>query len=209
VGVVEDFHFMSLREQVQPMIIASQPVAYNSAPLMLSVRLGAGELRAALGQLEAIWTDVTGGLPFDYSFLDQEFDNQYRADERMARLLSVFGGLAILIACLGLFGLATLTAEQRRREIGIRKVLGAGVGEIAGAFTLDFMKLIGIAFVIAAPLTWIAADRWLDGFAYRIDVGPASLLAGGLALALLAAATVSYHSIRAATANPVEALRSE
>ncbi|NNF05094.1 MAG: FtsX-like permease family protein [Rhodothermales bacterium] len=208
-GVIEDFHFHSLRERMQPLLIHSRPIAYASAPLVLSVRLGAGDIRSALSQLERVWIDVSGGLPFDYSFLDEEFDRQYRADERMARLLTVFGGMAILIACLGLFGLATLTAERRRREIGIRKVLGAGVAELAATFTLDFMKLVAVAFVVAAPLTWLAAETWLKGFAYRIDPGVLTFMAGGLALALLAALTVSYHSVRAATENPVEALRSE
>lgn len=208
-GVVEDFHFNSLHESIRPMLILSDPVPYGTAPLLISVRLTAADVPSVLAELEQVWTDVTGDLPFEYYFLDEEFDRQYRADERLARLMTVFGSIAILIACLGLFGLATLTAERRRREIGIRKVLGAGVAELAGAFTIDFLKLVAIAFVIAAPLTWLAADRWLRGFAYRIDVGPVSFIAGGLALALLAALTVSYHSVRAATANPVDALRSE
>ena len=141
--------------------------------------------------------------------MDEAFDQQYRDDQRFATLFGVFAGLAIVIACLGLFGLASFTAAQRTKEIGVRKVLGASVPSIVGLLSKDFLKLVGIAFIIAAPLAYVAMRQWLEGFAYRIEVGPGIFLFTGGVVLLIALVTVSYQAIKAATADPVESLRYE
>ncbi|MEM9996143.1 MAG: FtsX-like permease family protein, partial [Bacteroidota bacterium] len=147
--------------------------------------------------------------PFTYRFLDDAFDELYRQEERLSRVFALFAGLAIVIACLGLFGLAAYTAERRRKEIGVRKVLGASVTSVVALLSGEFTRLVAISFVVATPLAWWAMQRWLDHFAYRIDLGPGPfLVAGGLA-ATVALLTVSVHAVRAATADPVRSLRHE
>jgi len=145
--------------------------------------------------------------PFDYFFLDEEYDKQYQAEERLAGIFTVFGGLAILIACLGLFGLATLAAEQKTKEIGIRKTMGATVFGIASMFTADFMKLIATAILIGIPVTWFVAEKWLEGFAYKTGLEVGIFLISAVLLGSIAMATIAIQSIRVASANPVDALR--
>jgi putative ABC transport system permease protein len=207
VGVFRDFHYKSLHEDYKPMVFVSTPVAYGSAPLLLSLRVSTEDLSRTIAALEERWQTVMPDRPLEYSFLDAEFDKQYRAEQQLGGIFTAFGGLAILIACLGLFGLAALTAEQRTREIGIRKTLGASVMGVVGMLTGDFLKLIGIAIVLAVPITWLAAERWLDGFAYRTSVSIGLFLGTGLILAAIALLTVGYQSLRAAWTNPVDALR--
>jgi putative ABC transport system permease protein len=147
--------------------------------------------------------------PFQYSFLDEAFDAEYRAEERLGTLFGAFAGLAVLIACLGLFGLMAFTAARRRKEIGVRKVLGASVANIVVLLSTNFLKPIGVAFLIATPLTYLAMQRWLEGFAYSLEIGPGVfLLTGGLVL-LIAIMTIGYQSIKTALANPVKSLRYE
>ena len=149
------------------------------------------------------------GWPFEYYFLDAAFDKLYRAEQRMATLLSVFTGLSLFIACLGLFGLAAFTAEQRTKEIGVRKVLGASLADIVVLLSKGFAALVLVAFVVAVPLAYFVLERWLQNFAYRINLGMGTfVLAGVLALGI-ALATVSYQSIKAALADPVRSLRHE
>jgi putative ABC transport system permease protein len=145
--------------------------------------------------------------PFEYFFADQEFDNLYRNDRRFARLFGLFAGLAILIACLGLFGLASFTAQQRTKEIGVRKVLGASVQNVVILLAKDFLLLVLVGFIIAAPVAYFSMQRWLENFAYRIEVSAWILVVSGLCSLLIALLTVSYQSIRAATADPVKSLR--
>jgi putative ABC transport system permease protein len=163
----------------------------------------------AVDHARAVFERLTPGDLFQYSFLDEDFDQLYRAEARLSELLGYFSGIAIFIACLGLFGLAAFTAERRTKEIGVRKVLGATAPGIVALLSKDFLKLVGIAFVVAAPVAWFAMNRWLEGFAYRIEIGPwVFVLAGALAL-VIALLTVSYQALKAALADPVRALRYE
>jgi putative ABC transport system permease protein len=149
------------------------------------------------------------GMPFSYDFMDESFDQMYRAEQRIGKVALSFAILAILIACLGLFGLATYMAEQRTKEIGVRKVLGATVPSLVSLLSQDFIKLVFIAAIIAFPLSWWAMDSWLEEFAYRINIGWWVFLVAGLSAIFIALATVSYQAIKAAIANPVKSLRTE
>ena len=205
VGVVADFHFQSMRAAIEPLVIWYEPDAvYN-----LVVRLGPGDPAAATQALAAVWAGFAGDQPFAVRFLDDVYDRLYRSDQQLGRIVSVFAGLAIVVACLGLFGLAAFTAQQRRKEIGVRKVLGASVPGLVGLLTKDVVVLVVVAFAVAVPLAWLAIARWLDGFAYHVGLGVSPFLASGALLLAVALATVGGQALRAATADPVRSLRSE
>ncbi|MEM6784920.1 MAG: ABC transporter permease [Bacteroidota bacterium] len=204
VGVVQDFHFASLHGEIEPLLIPLRPGVGST----LIVRVQ-DDIPAALDHVRAQLEALVSGTPFTYRFLDDTFDQLYRQEEQLSQVFALFAGLAIVIACLGLFGLAAYTAERRRKEIGVRKVLGASVSSVVALLTGEFARLVALAFVVATPLAWWTMRRWLDHFAYRIDLGPSPfLLAGGLAAAV-ALLTVSVHAVRAATADPVRSLRHE
>lgn len=206
VGVLRDFHFESLHSEIVPMIFY---IPRNRTHLFnVSVKLG-NDIPAGLAQLEQTWKKFNPDFPFDYNFLDEDYGRLYEAEMRQGRLFTVFSGLAILIACLGLFGLATFAAHQRTKEIGIRKVLGATVSGITGLLARDFLKLVGIAIVLASPVAWYFMQKWLAGFAYRTAI-PWWIfaLAGGVAVAV-AFLSVSFQSVKAALANPARSLKSE
>jgi len=206
VGVAKDFHLFSLRDELEGTVVSIMPDKYLS---FVSVRLAPGRPSAALDRLASVWATVAPSYPFDYYFLDQDFDRLHRADAQLGQVFFVFAFLAILVACLGLFGLAAFTAEQRTKEIGVRKVLGATIPNIAVLLSKDFALLVGLAFVLAAPLAYFAMSGWLNDFVYRIDLGVGTfVLAGVLALGI-ALLTVSYQAIRAALADPVKSLRYE
>lgn len=205
VGVARDFHFRSLHETIEPLAIWYDPDHVAN----LVVRLAPGDPRAAMAHVGAVWAEFAAHRPFSYRFLDDVYDGLYRNDERLGRLAALFAGLALFVACLGLFGLASFTAERRTKEVGIRKVLGATVPGLVGLLTRDFAALVAIAFVIGAPVAWLVASRWLDGFAYRIALGPGLFVLAGVALLLIAVLTVSTQALRAATSDPVKALRYE
>lgn len=204
-GVVRNFHYESLRQEV-----GAVALLLNDGPSSaVSFRLAGDQTPALLKQIEAKWKAIAPGEPFSYSFMDDNFEMMYRTEQRIGTLTLTFAGLAILIACLGLFGLAAFTAQQRTKEIGVRKVLGASVPSLIALLSKDFLKLVLIAIVIASPVAWWAMSRWLQDFAYRIDmewwiVALAGTLAVGIALL-----TVSFQSIRAALMNPVKSLRTE
>jgi ABC-type antimicrobial peptide transport system permease subunit len=163
----------------------------------------------AIAAAEKIWKQYNPEHPFEYNFMDEAFDRMYKSDQRTGKLFNIFAGIAIIISCLGLYGLATFTAEQRTKEIGVRKVLGASVGNITALLSKDFLKLVLIGNLIAWPVAWYLMHKWLENFAYQINISFwVFLLAGVLAL-LIALLTVSYQSIRAALSNPVKSLRSE
>ena len=205
IGIVEDAHNVSLHNPVEPLAFALQPGGYWTA----LARLAPGRTEAGLEALEAIWSQFLPERPFTFEFLDDRIEAQYQAEQRLARIFSLFSALAVFVACLGLFGLVAFTAEQRTKEIGIRKVLGASVASIVALLSKDFAGLVLVAFAVAVPVAYLVMRRWLDGFAYRIEIGLGIfLLAGGLVL-LIALATVSYHAIKAATADPVKSLRYE
>lgn len=206
IGVVKDFHFRSFHEEVQPQMFHSFA---DYSPLKFFVRIRPGNPVMALEALQAAWRSVVPDLPFTYSFLDEDLDAFYKAEARWGGIVGWAGGIAIFLGCLGLFGLAALSAVNRTKEIGIRKVLGASVAGIVGLLSKDFVKLVLVAFAVATPLAYFAMDKWLQNFAYRINVGWwVFAFAGGLAF-VIALLTVSFQAIRAAIANPVEALRYE
>ncbi len=205
IGVMEDFHFESLRNAIGPLLFF--PEMDKGSGLIL--RLRTTDLPATMARLETTWKDLSTAQPFTYSFLDKDLETLYVAETRWSRIIGGAALLALLIACLGLFGLASFLAEQRTKEIGVRKALGASASQIAVLLSGDFAKLVTAAFVVGAPLAYFAAHRWLDSFAYRIEISwPIFLMAGltALGVALLA---VSYQSVRAALADPVKALRYE
>ena len=204
IGVVKDFHFQSLRDEIRPL---GMFIGRNLA--FLAVRIRPDDIPGTLAAFEAQWQTFTPEQPFTYSFLDRDVDALYRADQRTGSLVGTFALLAILIACLGLFGLAAFTAEQRTKEIGVRKVLGASVGGIVVLLSKEFTKLVGIAFVVAAPLAYLGTNWLLQDFAFRVDLAWWIFAAAGLTALIIAWLTVSYQSIKAALVNPVEALRYE
>ncbi len=209
VGVVKDFHFESLHQQIAPLgfIRASSPF---SAPLgYLVVRVNATEVPRLLASLEKHWRRINPAAPFEYSFLDQDFQRNYQAEQRVFLIVSYFTGIAILIACLGLYGLMAYTVEQRTREIGIRKVLGASESTLMMALTSDFLKLIALANLIAWPIGWWMMDRWLEEFAYRTSINWEIFALTGMAALLIALLTVSAQAMKASRLNPVKSLRME
>jgi putative ABC transport system permease protein len=162
-----------------------------------------------ISQIETRWKKLSPNQQFSYSFMDQDFDATYRSEQRVGEIFISFSTLAILIACLGLFGLAAYAAEQRNKEIGIRKVLGASVTTIVSMLSKDFIKLVFIAIVLASPLAYISMHWWLQGFAYRMDIQWWILAVAGITAILIAFVTISFQSIKAALGNPVKSLRSE
>jgi len=204
IGIVEDFHYQSMRQRVQPLVIrleAGHPTVY--------ARLAPGDPSVAIAELRNAWSNAVTDAPFEYAFLDQTFAEQHRSTQRAGRLFSGFTGLALLIACLGLFGLAAYTAERRTKEIGIRKALGATATQVISLISKDFVQLVAIAFVVSAPLAYFAMSHWLQRFAYRVDLGVGVfLLAGGAAL-LVALGTVSTQAFRAARVDPATTLQDE
>lgn len=210
VGVMKDFHYQSLHERIGPLVIFnSNKAGYTQDVGYLMVRIAPGQLRSALASLQAMWRALVPHRPFQFTFLDADIDAVYRSEERVSWLLGVFAGLAIFIACLGLSALAAFIAEQRTKEIGIRKVLGASVGAIIGLLSKDFLKLITIGFLVGGPVSYYASLRWLQNFAYKIDLSGMYFFASALLTLAIAIATISYQATRAALANPVQSLKYE
>jgi len=204
VGVIKDFNFRSLRTNVTPLLLFRGDDKGG-----LTIRANAANIPGLLNQIKAKWTEFSPNQQLNYSFMDQDFDAIYRTEQRTGTLFLWFTTLAIIIACLGLFGLAAYAAEQRTKEIGIRKVLGAKMSTIVGMLSKDFIKLILIAILIASPLAWWAMDKWLQDFAYRINIQWWILAIAGFTAILIAFITISFQSIKAALINPVKSLRSE
>ena len=205
VGVVRNFNFQSLHENVQPMALRLV-TRYTDAVI---VKIRGGNEQSAIARIEQLYKGLNPGFPFEFHFLDDDFQAQYLAERRIAILSRYFGGLAILISCLGLFGLVAFTAERRFKEIGIRKVLGATSGSIIVLLSAEFLRLIALAILLAFPLSWWAMDRWLQGFAYRITISPILFLLAAAAVLLLTLFTISFQSIKAALSNPAARLRAE
>jgi len=205
VGVVADFHFASLKETIEPLSLFASGFGYN----FVAVRLAPGDIGAAVAGVQNVVAELAPGAPFSFAFLDDQFDALYREEQRVAGIVTAFAGFAILIACLGLFGLAAFIAEQRTKEIGVRKVLGASVSNIVVLLTKDFALLVGVAFAVGAPIGYLFVSNWLDNFAYRIDVGVMPFVLTAVGILLLAGATVSYQAIKSAIADPIKALRYE
>jgi putative ABC transport system permease protein len=204
IGVMKDFNFKSLRDNITPMVFQ-----LNEDRGALSIRLNSSNIPALLAQVKSKWSALSPNQQFSYSFMDDDFDSIYRSEQRIWKIFIIFTSLAIIIACLGLFGLAAYATEQRTKEIGIRKVLGAGVSTIVGMLSKDFVKLVCIAILIASPLAWVAMHKWLQGFAYRQSISWWIIALAGLGAVLIAFITVSFQAIKAALTNPVKSLKSE
>lgn len=204
IGVVKNFHYESLRQQIGPLCMR-----LGSCDWTTGFRISTSNVQGLVQQIESKWKSMSSGVPFQYTFLDESFDNMYRAEQRVGKVAMAFAILAILIACLGLFGLATYMAEQRTKEIGVRKVLGASVSNIVTMLSADFLKLVLLSSVIAFPIAWYAMNRWLMDFAFRINIGWWVFVLSALAAILIAIVTVSFQAIRAALSNPVKSLRTE
>ncbi|HEY4064222.1 MAG TPA: ABC transporter permease [Puia sp.] len=206
IGVLKDYHTQSLRESILPVLLDVKE--YENFGVIL-VRTRPGQTREALASLEKVYKEVNPGYAFTYQFVDEEYKKMYTSEQIVSKLSVLFATLAILISCLGLLGLVMFAAVQRTREIGIRKVLGASLGQIIGLFSQDFLQLVFIAFLIAAPLAWYSMNHWLDNFAYRVGLSWwIFALAGGAAI-FIALLTVSYQAVRSAMASPVKALKAE
>jgi putative ABC transport system permease protein len=203
IGVVKNFNFESYKNQVRPLSIR---LAKSSNNLLVRYE---GNAQSLIASVEKLWKQNASNEPFEYTFLDQEFDQLFRAEQRMGTVFSIFSGLAIFIASLGLFALAAFTAEQRTKEIGIRKAMGATMFSLTVLLSREFTKLVIIAFIPAAIFGWWVSNQWLDSFAYRIDVSLWVIVASGFGSIVIAWITVSYQSIKAASTNPVHSLRYE
>jgi putative ABC transport system permease protein len=204
IGVVKNFNYESLRKNVSPLCFRLGNNRWAAA-----FRVETKDMKNLLAQVEAKFKTMAPGMPFSYSFLDESFDRMYRDEQRIGKVAFSFSFLAILIACLGLFGLATYMAEQRTKEIGIRKVLGASVSGIVQMLSKDFVKLVLIACVFAIPLAWWAMSEWLQNFAYRVSIGWWVFAAAAVIALIIAVLTVSSQAVKAALSNPVKSLRTE
>ena len=219
IGLAPDFNFESLHNEVQSLCIATDPIGLlriasdvtsNDSPNpKISVKIAGDNIPGALSTLRMAWKKAAPEQPFSYTFLDESIGQQYNAESRLSQIIGLATALAIFIACLGLFGIATLTIAQRLKEIGVRKVLGASTGDIVFLLNKNFTVMVVIATLLALPLAWFAMNSWLDDFAYRIAVSPWTLGLGGLVALLLTWVTVGWQTVRAALGNPVESLRSE
>lgn len=210
IGVVKDFNVQSLHNAIIPFaLFHTSSKTYDIGTSYIVARVEPGETNAVLTQLESKWKSFAPATPFDYSFLDEEFNALYQSDKRMGSVFGLFTMLSIFVACLGLFGLAIYTAERRTKEIGIRKILGASVHGVVGLLSKDFLKLVFIAAIIAFPLAWWAMNKWLEDFVYRINISWEVFVVAGIAVLLIALITVSFKAIKAAMANPVKSLRTE
>jgi putative ABC transport system permease protein len=205
IGVMKDFHFKSLQEEIKPLSMRIEP---NGCSLV-SIKVSADNLPATISAIENKWNALIPARPFSYFFLDEFFDAQYKSEQRFGKLFLNFAVLAIIISCLGLLGLASYNTMQRTREIGIRKVLGASVPDIVNLLSRDFLKLVGIAVIIASPIAWFTMHKWLNDFAYRIPISWWIFAIAAIAASLIAIITVSFQAIRAAVSNPVKSLRTE
>ncbi len=204
IGVIKDFNFNSLRQVVTPMVLF-----LGTDEGSVAIRFKSTGISSLIASVQTKWKNINPNQPFEYSFMDEDFANTYQKEQRVGKIAISFSILAILIACLGLFGLVTYAAEQRTKEIGIRKVLGASVSNIVNLLSSDFLKLVVIAMLIAFPLAWWGMNKWLQDFAYRIHIDWKVFLVAGICAIVIALATVSFQAIKAAVANPVKSLRTE
>jgi putative ABC transport system permease protein len=204
--VVKDFHFTSLHDPINPLVIRMGEIdAYGNA----LIKTKPGETKQALASIQSVWKELNPSFQFTYQFTDQEYQKLYDNEQVISKLSDAFSVLAILISCLGLLGLAIFTAEQRVKEIGIRKVLGASIGSLFSLLSSEFIVLVLIAFVIASPLAWLGMRKWLQGYAYHATIEWWMFVLAGIMALLITLLTISFQAIKAAVANPVRSLRSE
>jgi putative ABC transport system permease protein len=206
IGVLKDYHTQSLREAIKPVIIDVKEYEYFG---VIMIRTKAGEAKQAIASLSTLYKEINPNYAFAYQFVDEEYQKLYTSEITISRLSVLFAALAILISCLGLLGLAMFSAEQRVKEIGVRKVLGASVSRIVSMFSFEFIKLVVIAFIIASPIAWYSMNSWLQDFAYKVDVSWWVFMLAAVISIFIALLTVGYQAIKSATVNPVKSLRSE
>jgi putative ABC transport system permease protein len=204
IGVVENFHFESMRSNIAPL-----GLLLRNSPGNVIFKFEAKNAQDVIQTAEKAWKSLAPNQPFQFSFMDENFERMYATEQRLGKTFGVFAGLAIVIACLGLFALTAFTAEQRTKEIGIRKVLGASVSSIIVLLSKEFGKLIVIAFVLASPAAWLAINWWLKSYSYKVEIGIGIYFLAGACAFLIAWLTMGYQSIKAASSNPVTSLRSE
>jgi putative ABC transport system permease protein len=205
IGVLKDFHYHSLQQNINPLVMRYERWALG----LISIKVSSANLQSTIRMIESKWNSIIPNRPFDYYFLDDFFNTQYHAEEKFGNLFTNFAVLAIFISCLGLLGLASYSTIQRTKEIGVRKVLGASVSSIVNLLSLEFIKLVFIAFVIATPIAWFGMHKWLLDFAYRTNINWWVFAIAGFSALAIAFATISFQAIRAAVANPVKSLRTE
>jgi putative ABC transport system permease protein len=207
IGVMDDYNQTSLKDAILPLMfeMADQPTNYN----FLVARVSPSRFKETIAVMEKTWKSLVADTPFEYSFLDDTLQKQYDEDRKVAKIISAFTLIAMIICSLGLYGLSSFMAERRFKEIGVRKVMGASVQQIVRMMSMEFVKLVAIAFILAVPLAWYAMSQWLEGFAYKIPMDFTIFLFAGLSAVLIALLTISYESVRAASANPVNSLRNE
>jgi hypothetical protein len=206
IGILKDFHFNSLHDPIKPLVLR---LADNETYGNAMVRIQAGKTKEVLSELERLCHGLNPAFPFSYRFADEQYQQLYKSEAMVHRLANCFAGLAIFISCLGLLGLAMFTAEQRTKEFGIRKVLGATVSGLFALLSTDFLVLVSIAFLVAAPVSWWVMHGWLQNFAYHIELSWWIFLLAGVMALLIALLTVSVQALKVATANPVKSLRTE
>jgi putative ABC transport system permease protein len=205
VGLVDDFNFASLHEQIGPLVISQNPSWYS----YLLFKLQTGDPTETLAYMKNTLKEIVPGMPFEYKFLDQEFDNLYKTEIRLSRIVTIFTVLAIFIACIGLFGLSAYDTMQRTKEIGVRKVMGSSTAQVVSLFLKENIRLIIISLVIAIPSSYWVMNIWLQDFAYRINIGFSIILMAMIFVLGITLLTVTYHAVRAAFINPSETLRYE
>ncbi|MDP9049071.1 MAG: ABC transporter permease, partial [Bacteroidota bacterium] len=208
VGVVKDFHFESLHQKIIPLLF-QLPSLRNGNYNRLSIKISGNNIKSAINSVQDTWHKYLPNAPFDYTFLDEKFAQLYNSEQQQGTLFTIFSCIAIFIACLGLFGLSAFTITQRVKEIGVRKVLGASIPQIVTELSKDFLKLVLIASVIAFPIAWYSMNNWLVAFAFHVGIGWWVFVLAGVIALIIAFATISFQSIKAALANPVKSLRSE
>ena len=204
IGVVKDYYYQSLYNRIGPAFFTFS----NSNPITV-VKIKPGTEQQTIAAIRALYNKYNSGLNFSYSFLDDDYNRLYASEQRVAVLSGYFAAIAILISCLGLFGLAAFTAQKRQKEIGIRKVVGASVSNVVAMLSMDFIRLVGVSLLIAIPVSWWAAEKWLQSFAYRINISPFVFVITALTVMLITILTISFQTIKAAVASPVKSLRSE
>jgi putative ABC transport system permease protein len=207
IGIIKDFNYASLRNSIEPLVILLTPNTGNYQ--YVSVKVDPGNVQHRIDMVKSIWTEVAPDAPFEYGFLDTEFDNLFKSEKRLGEVVAIFSILAILIACLGLLGLVAFTAEKRTKEIGIRKVMGASILNVIYLLNKEFTKLVIVSFIISIPLAWYVMERWLSNFNYQTDISIWPFIIAGTGAVLIAWITVSYQSIKASITNPVNSLRTE
>jgi putative ABC transport system permease protein len=204
IGIIEDFHFKDLHESIDPLVMYLEPHYEGS---FMAMKLKSGNINESVAEVQGIWKQFIPQHEFEYQFLDESFNSLFDQEKRLSTLFTIFSGLAILISCLGLFGLASFTMEQSRKSVAIRKVMGASVSNILYMMSKDFLKLVLLGMIVASPVAYYTMSKWLQGFAYSAGLGWLVFIYAAVVALVVAFATVSYHSLKAATTNPVNSLK--